>query len=87
MAFESPYFPLKCTMTIIRVLSRNVFPENILSDPTEGYWVFDGEGVVVVGISKAKHLKAKYGIKLELLKGWEKGLNPNLSGRLWVFLK
>jgi len=47
-----------------------------------------GEGVVVmVGISKAKHLKAKYEVKLELLEGWEKGLNHNLSGRVWVFLK
>ena len=43
-----------------------------------------GDGVVVVvGISKAKCLKAKYEVKLELLKGWENGLKHILSGRVW----
>lgn len=40
-----------------------MFPENIRTDPTEGHWEFQwrgGERVVVVGISTAKHLKAKY---------------------------
>ena len=63
-------------MVILRVsfCLECVFPENTHPDPTEGHWEFywrgeRGEGVVGMEISKAKHLKAKYGVKLELLEG------------------
>ena len=65
------------------------FPENIHTDPTEAPWKFKwrggGEGGGGTGqweSSGPNISKTKYEGKLELLEGWEKGLNHNLSGRV-----